>query len=253
MYLHTLGYSLGDSTEKQTLHAIDGQGRRLSYCYDVQGCERRGDCQQLFLPGVAASVDRRGGRATFETSPAFNDGLRMCDVVVTNPPFSKLRTLMPLLADSGKQFLILGPVTAMNYKDVFELLKQGRLHAGHICDKKYYFERPDDVPMGVNITWYTNLPVPQRQAFVPKNGYTSDDLKRLGLWKVFDDRPDVLYIGKVADVPVDYYGLMAVPPSAFFRFLDGCWEFLEPDHFCSMHVDGIERFARIVVRRKRGA
>ena len=38
--------------------------------------------------------------------------LKQCDIVVTNPPFSLFREYVETLVNSGKQFLIIGPIVA---------------------------------------------------------------------------------------------------------------------------------------------
>lgn len=48
-----------------------------------------------------------------------NKLLEESDVVVTNPPFSKFRQFFTNLLKSGKEFLILGNINAVTYREVF--------------------------------------------------------------------------------------------------------------------------------------
>ena len=194
-------------------------------------------------------------KGDFEKTATFDLLLHASDVVVTNPPFSKFRDFIDILVDSGKKFLVLGSNMACNYKNVFEYVKAGKLWAGYMADKSLSFNRPNGSTKTVPVTWYTNLEKTPSAPFIPKNGYTVDDLKKLGLWKVYDERKDVLYIKAVADIPLDYTGLMAVPVNAFYRFLDGSWEFEKWDSYIlgGGFVDGVKVMGRIVIRRKQNA
>ena len=52
--------------------------------------------------------------------------LEQSDVVVTNPPFSLFREYIGQLMEYDKKFLIIGPLNALHYKEVFPLLKENR-------------------------------------------------------------------------------------------------------------------------------
>ena len=206
------------------------------------------DKRGLYLPGV--TIEQKANKGDFEKTDTFDLLLSYCDVVVTNPPFSKFRDFIDILIASGKKFLVMGSNIACNFKNVFEYVQAGKLWAGYGCNKPVDFIRPDGSTKGVPVTWYTNFEKTPSAPFVAKNGYSCADLKARGLWKVYDDRPDVLFVKAVADVPVDYDGLVAVPPNAFYRFIDGGWEFVEGDHFCNKLIGGVESSMRIVIRRK---
>ena len=52
------------------------------------------------------------------------------DIIVTNPPFSLFREFLLWIFDSGKQFLVIGNMNAITYKEVFPLIKNNRLWLG---------------------------------------------------------------------------------------------------------------------------
>ena len=55
-------------------------------------------------------------------SPKALELLDKCDIVVTNPPFSKVRNeFLPLIERSGKQFLFIGNLNMATFKEVFPL------------------------------------------------------------------------------------------------------------------------------------
>ena len=100
--------------------------------------------------------------------------LKNADIVVTNPPFSLFREYVAQLVEYGKQFLIIGNLNAITYKEIFPLIKDNKLWLGysiHSGDRE--FRVPDDYPLEAagyrideqgrkyirvkGVRWYTNL------------------------------------------------------------------------------------------------
>lgn len=50
--------------------------------------------------------------------------LKQSDIVVTNPPFSLFSEYVSQLIKYDKQFLIMGNMNALHYKDIFPLIKK---------------------------------------------------------------------------------------------------------------------------------
>ena len=74
--------------------------------------------------------------------------LKEADIVVTNPPFSLFREYVVLLEKYHKQYLIIGNVNAITYKEIFPLIKDNRLWLGasiHSGDRE--FRVPDNYPL----------------------------------------------------------------------------------------------------------
>lgn len=57
--------------------------------------------------------------------------LKQADIVVTNPPFSLFREYVTQLMEYQKQFLILGNMNAITYKEIFPLVKEDLLWTGY--------------------------------------------------------------------------------------------------------------------------
>ena len=210
---------------------------------------------QLLLDGIG--VNDTTNKGDFEKTATFDLLLSACNVVVTNPPFSKWNDLFNVLLESGKKFLILGGKNAATNKNVFEAIKQGKCWTGHGDGLSEIFDRPAPLPPKdkVGVSWYTNLYKKPSNAHsnLSRKGYTVADLKARGLWKVFDERPDVLCIDRADEVPVDYEGLLAVPFTKPSTYLDcGRFELVEGNNFCNMKVNGSAVYARVVVRQKTG-
>jgi hypothetical protein len=53
------------------------------------------------------------------------------DIVITNPPFSLFRDFLSWIMEVDKQFLIIGNINCITYKEVFRLIKQNRVWMGN--------------------------------------------------------------------------------------------------------------------------
>lgn len=100
--------------------------------------------------------------------------LRQCDCLITNPPFSKFRDYIDLLTKYKKDFILLGNLNALTYKNVIPLVKENKIWFGksiHSGDR--LFQVPDDYPLKGTVAfekdgkkyirvkavrWYTNIP-----------------------------------------------------------------------------------------------
>ena len=151
------------------------------------------------------------------------DLLKQADIVVTNPPFSLFREYVAQLVEHGKQFLVLGNMNAITYKEVFPLIKDGKMWLGVNNGSKSYEvpERCRDNPgvyaengrwyakMG-NTVWVTNLDYQKRhEVLVLGETYTPE------AYPTYDNY-DAIEVSKVRDIPRDYWGAMGVP----ITFLD---------------------------------
>ena len=56
--------------------------------------------------------------------------LQQADIVVTNPPFSLFREFISQIVKYGKQFLVIGNVNAITYKEIFELIQHDKAWLG---------------------------------------------------------------------------------------------------------------------------
>lgn len=102
------------------------------------------------------------------------------DIIITNPPFSLFREFLAWILEAGKQFVILGNMNAITYKEVFPLLKGNKIWLGYkSLNQDMYFDVPkerkqwlvehkkegsaykiiDGVVMGrlASACWFTNL------------------------------------------------------------------------------------------------
>ena len=52
------------------------------------------------------------------------------DIIVTNPPFSLFREFLAWIVEADKQFIIIGNINCVTYKEVFPLLKDNKVWMG---------------------------------------------------------------------------------------------------------------------------
>ena len=96
------------------------------------------------------------------------------DIIVTNPPFSLFREFLAWIVEADKQFIIIGNINCVTYKEVFPLLKDNKVWMGctiHSGDRE--FGVPDEYPLEAagcridengkkyirvkGVRWYTNI------------------------------------------------------------------------------------------------
>lgn len=130
--------------------------------------------------------------------------LNNCDVVITNPPFSLFRDFIDTMIDSGKDFLIVGNFLAIGYQNIFDRIMSGDIKVG-FNSASTKFDRPDGSEKSANIAWFTTMEVDNKKPFIPlTKSFNSDDYPTY-------DNYDAINCDKVADIPLDYDGLMGVP------------------------------------------
>lgn len=96
----------------------------------------------------------------------------MCDIVVTNPPFSNKMVidLIDTLLNKGKKFIIVGPLHLINKDKIFNYFKEGLINVGYSSINRYATE--DGGGQGSPTCWWTNLEV--NKPFF-KTNYTYDE------------------------------------------------------------------------------
>ena len=136
--------------------------------------------------------------------------LKESDIVVTNPPFSIAREdYIPQLFEYNKAFLIIGDLNWVTYKSIFPLLKDNKMWFGYNTVKEFIQPNGEVKKFG-NKLWYTNLDHKKRhEKLIFWKGYTPEE------YPMYDNY-DAINIDKVANIPVDYDGVMGVP----ITFLD---------------------------------
>ena len=192
--------------------------------------------------------------------------LKECDICCTNPPFSLFSTLFSLIVKYNKQFLLIGNQNAITYKEIFPYIKEDKAWVGYRFGDMAFRVPNNTEPRKTrfwvdesgqkwrslgNAMWLTNLDCPKRH-------------KKLKLTQKYDpqryqkyDNYDAIHIPRVADIPMDFDGIMGVPMT-FLKYHNRCqFEIVgEANHGSDNEFDlfkpiikGKELFKRILIQR----
>lgn len=163
--------------------------------------------------------------------------LNQADIVVTNPPFSLFREYVAQLIRYDKKFLIIGNLNAIAYKEIFPLIKGNKIwldtniHSGNkefrvpdsypLYATKYRIDKKGIKYISVNgIRWYTNVNYKKRQESLDLyKKYTPEEYPKY-------DNYDAINVNKVADIPMDYEGIMGVPISFMDKYCPDQFEII---------------------------
>ena len=164
------------------------------------------------------------------------------DIIITNPPFSLFREFITWIMEAKKQFLIIGNINSVIYKEVFPLLKSNKIWLGpSITSGDRLFSIPDELyepsKVGakdtiidgkhyisvVGVRWYTNLDHGRRHQQLSLMSMEDnlkfskhDDIKEFGYIK--HDNFDAIDVPYIDAIPSDYYGYIGVPKSFFDKY-----------------------------------
>ena len=181
------------------------------------------------------------------------------DIIITNPPFSLFREFLAWIVEADKQFLIIGNMNAITYKEVFSLIKQNKIWMGlKSTSKAMYFktsdkeyanrvstERPegswwrkieDEVHIGINNScWYTNLDHGKRHQLLALMTM-KDNLKFSKHKEIKDkgyqnyDNYNAIDVSFTDAIPSDYDGVMGVPISFLDKYSPEQFEIIGSDY-----------------------
>ncbi|MBR6251722.1 MAG: adenine-specific methyltransferase EcoRI family protein [Bacteroidales bacterium] len=152
------------------------------------------------------------------------DLLKEADIVVTNPPFSLFREYMAQIIEYQKSFLIIGNQNNVTYKEIFKLIMQNKIWAGVNAGAQKFevplsFERNNTymdngkkyAKFG-NICWFTNLDHNKRHEELDMyKHYSTAEYQ-------YYDNYNAIDVGKTADIPMDFDGIMGVPITFVYKY-----------------------------------
>lgn len=196
--------------------------------------------------------------------------MKEADIIITNPPFSLFREYIAQLMEYKKQFLIVGNLNAVKYKEILPLIMENKVwlgaNSGHFWFRvpDYYEEKKTDFKIdekGVkwrrmgNICWFTNLDYEERY-------------EDIILYKTYDpniypkyDTYNAYEVSKVSDIPCDMPldTVFGVPITFITKYNPKQFEIVgvlnsgsgnEYD-LAKAVVNGKQLYARFLIRRKK--
>ena len=203
------------------------------------------------------------------------------DIIITNPPFSLFREFFKWITEANKQFLIIGNVNSITYKEVFREIKNnkvwlgtglGRWISGFIVPDFYELygtearlsESGQRIIATNNALWLTNLDHNKRQNMMKlhsmadnlknntkvirrlKNKYNSITYPKY-------DNYDAIEIPYTDAIPSDYQGAMGVPITFLDRYNPKQFEiirFRKGNDDKDLSINGKNPYFRIIIKAK---
>lgn len=204
------------------------------------------------------------------SSPECVEFLKEADIVVTNPPFSLFRQFISLLVEHNKKFLVIGNMNAITYKEIFPLVQNNQVWLGYHCGDMSFRVPKDSRPRKTrfwvdesgqkwrslgNAMWFTNLDVSYRHKLL-----CLDTPYDPAIHPHFDNF-DAINVPKVAQIPYNFEGIMAVPLTILGKYNPDQFEIVgEANHGSDNPYDlfkptigGKEIFKRILIKKKKYA
>ena len=196
--------------------------------------------------------------------------LKQCNIVVTNPPFSLFRQFISWIVNENKDFIILGSVNAISFKEIFPLLKDNKMWLGksiHSGDRE--FRVPDSYGLNAagcridsfgtkwirvsGIRWFTNLDYKERHEPIPLcKKYNLQQYPKY-------DNYDAINVDVTSDIPCDYDGVIGVPITYLdkhnpeqFKII-GSMASTTIDEYSKgyPYINGIKKYARILIQKNK--
>lgn len=225
-----------------------GLKKLIATHYDDKGgaykiwIDRPADDSLISNDGEEALQVSLSGNGDFRSDECI-DILKECDIVCTNPPFSMFRDFVHTLMMYDVDFLIIGNQNAFKYKEIFPLIKDGKIWTGYNMVKKFY--QPDGtLKQFGNVCWFTNLPTTKRtEPMILTKEYS----KNMNLYQKIDNYPGAINVNRLVDIPKDWTGLMGVPITYIDKHCPTQFEIV--DCLVCPIVAGTEKYSRIIIQK----
>lgn len=149
-------------------------------------------------------------------TPEMIDLLAECDVVATNPPFSLFRALFNLLIEYGKEFILIGNLSAVQYFDVFPHIKSRKVRVSTYGNDRLMFGNGK----GANTRFFTTFNVESPEPLELTAEYSPEKYSEYINVRAIE-------VSKIKDIPKDYYGAMGVPNTFIDKWNPEQFELLE--------------------------
>lgn len=167
--------------------------------------------------------------------------LKEADIIATNPPFSLFREFIAWLMASGKQFVIIGNMNAVTYKEIFPLIKNNKIWVDNpFIRGAAYFTSPLELNKDLSyfnshdyregfirvpgVRWFTNIELGRRheplQLMTMAENIKHSKHKEIRGRKeyIHYENYDAIEVPFTDAIPKDYKGIMGVPKSYLDKY-----------------------------------
>jgi len=177
------------------------------------------------------------------------------DLVITNPPFSQFRDFIETMFKNNMDFLVVGPITAITYKEIFSHIKDNKMWLGYakqlsgfrLADGTLVLSKNPEGSVPRACKWYTNLDVAYRHdKMIMTENYSREKYPKY-------DNYEGIEVSQTKKIPHDYTGVMGVPVTFLTKFNPDQFEivkFRKGDDEKDLSVKGKYPFARILIKNR---
>lgn len=204
------------------------------------------------------------------------------DFIITNPPFSLFREFLAWITQADKQFLIIGNMNAITYKEVFPLIKDNRMWLGCLSiNADMVFGVPEGTVVAEkdrlkaekhgykgnytrlgNSCWFTNIDHGRRHQPIPLMTMAENikfskhkEIRETGYQRY--DNYDAIDVPYSDAIPSDYDGVMGVPISFLDKYCPEQFEIVSfrkgedgKDLVFTRERERVQPYFRILVRQR---
>ena len=210
------------------------------------------------------------------------------DIIITNPPFSLFREFLAWIVEANKQFLIIGNMNAVTYREVFPLIKENQIWYGcSISSGDREFGVPEEYPLEAagwridekgnkyirvkGVRWFTNLDHGRRHLPLPLMTKADNikfsrhtDLREKHAYEQYDNY-NAIEVPYTEAIPVDHNGVMGVPISFLDKYCPEQFELMGitdkgndlswliipgNEKYDRPYLNGKRMYARLLIRKK---
>lgn len=195
------------------------------------------------------------------------------DFIITNPPFSLFREFLEWIMDANKQFLMIGNINCLTYKEVFLMIQQnkawlgtgmGRWISGFIVPESYELygseariENGNRIVATNNCLWLTNIDHGKRHQPL-KLMTMADNIKhskhkdiRGKEYQKYDNF-DAIEVPFTDAIPSDYNGVMGVPVTFLDKYNPDQFEIIDINpHFFSLVERGLPKIKQLTLKNNK--
>ena len=189
------------------------------------------------------------------------------DIVITNPPFSLFREFTKTLFEHKCEFIIIGNMNAITFKEFFPYIKENKVYLGwtsisggmwlqpaatyEVDEKKCKYTDKGDILVNVSgAIWFTTICHSRRnEPLILTQRYYDDPSK----YPKYDNY-DAINVDKTKDIPKDYFECIGVPISFLDKYNPEQFEIVGADFDLARPValpDGKKGTGRFYVRVER--
>ena len=199
------------------------------------------------------------------------------DIIITNPPFSLFREFLSWIVEGNKQFVVIGNMNSITYKEVFPLIKDNKMWLGStnfnegmyfyvpenfVYSDTYKFAKEQDgqrINRVPGVCWFTNIDHGRRHQPMPlmnmmDNQKFNKKVQKSEVCYQKYDNYDAIEVSFTDAIPSDYDGIMGVPITFLDKYSPDQFEiikFRKGDDERDLSVGGNCPYFRILIKHKR--